>query len=84
MGVLKARRPADGGEHSRRESELQGDAVGVAGPVPAPGPDENLVAFRRLSNLLDEREDGGAASVHQALTADLMTFKSGRMRIGGP
>ena len=78
VGVLEARRPADGGEHSRREPELQGDAVGVAGPRAAPGPDEDLVAFRRLSNLLDEREDGGAAPVHQALTAELDDVQLGQ------
>ena len=78
VGVLEARWPTDRGEHARREPEFQGDAVGVAGPRATPGPDEDLVAFGRLGNLLDEREDGGAFPIHEALTTELDDVQVGQ------
>jgi len=55
----------------------------MPGPGACAGPDQQLVDLANGDNLVDERVDGRTAAVDDALSADLITVASGRIRKSG-
>ena len=69
--VLHADEGAEHAEHAGRQPEVDSDAVGVPRARAGARADDHLVAGQVLDDLLDQREDGRAAPVDEALAADL-------------
>ena len=58
-------------QHAGRHAEIETDAVGMAGAGAGAGADDHLVLRQVGDDLVDDREDRGAAAVDEALAADL-------------
>src|SRR5215471_3980229 len=70
LGVLYAHEETEHAQHAGWHAEIQADAVGVTRPCTGPGTDDHLVTGQILDDFIDERENGGASAVDEALAAD--------------
>ena len=84
--VLHADERAQDAQHAGGEAEVEADAVRVSRSRAGARPDDHLVLADVLDELLDDREDGLASSIDEALPADLddVGFRENGYRRGLP
>ncbi len=83
LRVLPGHGAADVRQHAGRQSEVGGQRVEVARARAGAGADQHLVVGLGRGELLDDRVDGRAPAIHEALPADLHDARVGQDRVVG-